>query len=390
MPFLTFQRDSVGSGFLQPGQPLRVFPSNNWVQPPPSVDFAVDVVAGAFGVWAASVATASVERITAVVSLNLIAMCDRLYRLSRPVHKESPMRAASLTLAVVAALALRTGAAGGVDIKVNESAQRVDITIDGKPFTSYIWPSTLKKPVLYPLRTAKGTAITRGFPLDPRPGERVDHPHHVGLWLNHGDVNGLDFWNNSDAIPAAQAPKMGTIYHRRVLSTQSGADKGELTVETAWMTPDQKQLLRETTTFVFRGGADSRTIDRITTLTALDQKVVFKDSKEAFLGMRVRRELEQPADKPEVFTDASGKATAVPVLDNKGVTGNYVSSEGKQGDAVWSTRGKWTLLGGSVDGEAITVAILDHPSNVGYPTHWHARGYGLFAANPLGDKEFNE
>jgi hypothetical protein len=281
-------------------------------------------------------------------------------------------------------------AASGVEVKVNEAAKRVDVTIDGKPFTSYIWPSMLKKPVLYPLRTAKGTAITRGFPLDPRPGERVDHPHHVGLWLNHGDVNGLDFWNNSDAIPAAQAPKMGTIYHRRVLSTQSGADKGELTVETAWMTPDQKQLLRETTTFVFRGGADSRTIDRITTLTALDQKVVFKDSKEAFLGMRVRRELEQPADKPEVFTDASGKATAVPVLDNKGVTGNYVSSEGKQGDAVWSTRGKWTLLGGSVDGEAITVAILDHPSNVGYPTHWHARGYGLFAANPLGDRQLNE
>ena len=34
--------------------------------------------------------------------------------------------------------------------------------------------------------------------------------------------------------------------------------------------------------------------------------------------------------------------------------------------------------------------ILDHPSNPGYPTHWHARGYGLFAANPLGDTELNE
>jgi len=278
----------------------------------------------------------------------------------------------------------------GVEVKVNEAAKRVDVTIDGKPFTSYIWPSTLKKPVLYPLRTAKGTAVTRGFPLDPRPRERVDHPHHVGLWLNHGDVNGLDFWNNSDAIPAEQAPKMGTIYHRKVLSAKSGADKGELTVETAWMTHDDKQLLRETTTFVFRGGADSRTIDRITTLTALDQKVVFKDSKEAFFGMRVRRELEQPADKPEVFTDASGKATAVPVLDNTGVTGKYVSSEGKEGDAVWSTRGKWTLLGGTVEGEPVTLAILDHPSNVGYPTHWHARGYGLFAANPLGDRQLNE
>ena len=291
-------------------------------------------------------------------------------------------------LTVAAAVTVKT--AGGVDIKVNEAARRVDVTIDGQPFTSYIWPDTLKKPVLYPLRTAKGTVVTRGFPLDPRPGERVDHPHHVGMWFNHGDVNNLDFWNNSDAIKAEDAPKMGTILHRKVLEAKSGPDEGVLTVETAWMTPASKQILKEVTRFVFRGGADARTIDRTTTLTALDEKVVFEDSKEGVLGIRVRRELEQPADKAEVFTDAAGRPTPVAVLDNTGVTGKYVSSEGKEGDAVWSTRAKWTLLGGVVSGEPVTLAILDDPSNVGYPTHWHARGYGLYAANPLGDKQFNE
>jgi hypothetical protein len=144
------------------------------------------------------------------------------------------------------------------------------------------------------------------------------------------------------------------------------------------------------TRFVFRGGADARTIDRTTTLTALGEKVTFEDSKEGVLGMRVTRELEQPADKPEVFTDAAGRATPVAVLDNTGVTGKYVSSEGLEGDAVWSTRAKWTMLGGMIGGENVTVAMIDHPSNPGYPTHWHARGYGLFAANPLGDKQFNE
>lgn len=291
-------------------------------------------------------------------------------------------------IAVAAAVSLN--ASSGVEVKVNEAATRVDVTIDGKPFTSYIWPPTLKKPVLYPIRAASGAIVTRGFPLDPRKGERVDHPHHVGLWLNHGDVNGLDFWNNSDAIKPDQAPKMGTVFHRRIVGAKSGADQGELTVETAWMTPENKQLLRESTRFVFRGGARSRTIDRITTLTALDQQVVFKDSKEGFLGMRMTRALEQPALKPEVFTDASGRPTAVPVLDNTGVTGKYLSSEGKEGDAVWSTRAKWTLLGGEIEGKPVTVAILDHPSNVGYPTHWHARGYGLFAANPLGDSQFTK
>src|SRR6266568_160404 len=64
--------------------------------------------------------------------------------------------------------------ANGDRIRVvpNEATNRADITIDGKPFTSYIWPTTLKKPVLYPLRTAKGTIVTRGYPLESRPGER--------------------------------------------------------------------------------------------------------------------------------------------------------------------------------------------------------------------------
>src|SRR6185369_7149770 len=153
------------------------------------------------------------------------------------------MRRAVLTALAAAGLVLPLGAARGVELQVNESAKRVDVTIDGKPFTSYIWPSTLKKPVLYPIRTSNGTLVTRGFPLDPRPGERVDHPHHVGLWLNHGNVNGLDFWNNSDAIKPEDAPKMGTIYHRRIVEAQGGADHGTLTVEMAWMAPGDKQLL---------------------------------------------------------------------------------------------------------------------------------------------------
>ncbi len=95
-----------------------------------------------------------------------------------------------------------------VAVVVNEQAHRADVTIAGQPFTSYIWPSTLKKPVLYPLRTAKGTIVTRGFPLEQRPGERVDHPHHAGLWFNYENVNGIDFWNNSEAIKPENAPKM--------------------------------------------------------------------------------------------------------------------------------------------------------------------------------------
>jgi hypothetical protein len=275
-----------------------------------------------------------------------------------------------------------------VEVIAREAERRVDVIVDGRPFTSYIWPTTLKKPTLYPLRAASGVAVTRGWPLDPRPGERVDHPHQVGLWFNHGDVNGLDFWNNSDAIPAARRAKMGTILHRAVRRAASGQGEGALEVTADWVDSAGKPLLREDTRFVFRAADGLRAVDRITTLTAVSGPVTFIDNKEGLIGLRVARALEQPSNTPEVFTDAAGHATTVPMLNNDGVTGRYRSSEGLEGDSVWGTRGRWTMLTGVVQGEPVTLAILDHPQNVGFPTFWHARGYGLFAANPLGQKVF--
>ena len=289
----------------------------------------------------------------------------------------------SCTLLAVGSVQAQHGERG-VSVVPAEAARRVDILVDGQPFTSYIWPDTLKKPVLYPLRAATSTIVTRGFPMDPRPGERVDHPHHVGLWFNYGDVNGVDFWNNSTALKPEEQGKMGAIVHRRIVSTKGGKESGELVVDMDWLMPDGKPILHETTKFIFRAGPNLRAVDRITTLTALDQRVVFNDNKEGVIGLRVRRELEQPSNEPLVFTDASGKPTAVAKLDNTGVTGQYRSSEGKTGDTVWGTRGRWTMLAGQVGQEPLTLAILDHPKNVGHPTYWHARGYGLFAANPLG------
>lgn len=277
----------------------------------------------------------------------------------------------------------------GVELVRNDEEKRVDVLIKGKLFTSYIYPETIDKPVLYPLTAAKGAIITRGFPINSRLGERVDHPHHVGLWFNYGDVNGLDFWNNSSAIPADKKHAYGSIIHKSIQKVSSGKDKGELEVTMDWVDQQGKVLLKENTTFIFKGTDDTRMIDRITKLTAQDENVSMKDNKEGLLGIRVARELEHPSDKPLIFTDASGKATGVPAMNNEGVTGMYRSSEGMEGHDVWGTRGKWMNLSGRINEENVSVAILDHPDNVGYPTYWHARGYGLYAANPLGQKEMS-
>ncbi len=302
----------------------------------------------------------------------------------------------SATLSAIAVLALIGTMAlpgqepskeqSGLRIVRNEAAQKVEVFAGNQLFTAYIYPGTVKKPILFPIRTAQGNLVTRGFPLEPKPGERVDHPHQVGLWFNYGDVNGLDFWNNSDAIQPSERGKYGTIVHRELKETSAGKGVCSLKVAMDWLNPAGKALLHEQTTFVFRAAGSFRSIDRITQLTAVDEPVLFRDNKEGVIGLRVARALEQPATKAEVFTDAGGKATTVPVLNNEGVTGLYHSSEGKTGDDVWGTRGRWVALSGKIGAEEVTLAILDHPSNPGYPTYWHARGYGLFAANPLGQE----
>ena len=272
----------------------------------------------------------------------------------------------------------------------NDGENTVEVWIDGSHFTSYIYPSDIEKPVLYPIKTAGGNLITRGFPMENRPGERVDHPHHVGMWLNYGDVNGLDFWNNSSAIPEEKKPNYGTIIHEDIVSLESGDKAGELEVTANWVNHEGKVLLKENTKYVFHGEGNKRIIDRTTTLTAQEEEVSFKDNKEGMIAIRMARELEHPSNKPEKFTDAQGNPTDVPTMNNEGVTGKYLSSEGIEGDDVWGTRAKWMNLAGTINGEEVAVAILDHPENIGYPTYWHARGYGLYAANPLGQKAMSE
>ena len=280
-----------------------------------------------------------------------------------------------------------------VDLVHNEAEQKVDVMVDGKLFTSYLYTdklSVLKKTVLYPLVSANGVAVTRGYPLDPRPKERTDHPHHIGAWFNYGDVNGLDFWNNSDAISAERASEMGTIRNKEIISIESGSRHGKLVVASDWMNSEGKVILKENTEFIFGASNGKRIIDRTTTLTALKEPVLFKDNKEGMIGIRMARQLELPSDKLARLSDAHGNVIDVPVKDNTGVSGNYLSSEGIEGLDVWGKRAKWVALSGTVESADVSVVIMDNPANVGYPTYWHARGYGLFAANPLGQKVFSD
>jgi hypothetical protein len=299
----------------------------------------------------------------------------------------------TLAFTAVSLMATTAFAQKGVQVKTDEASRRVDVTIDGQPFTSYLWPDAndpkaLKKPVLYPILDSDGVTVTRGYPLAPRPHERVDHPHHAGLWFNYGNANGFDFWNNSDAIKPEQRDKMGSIYEDKIVSTKSGTRSGELVATSHWTTGKGDRILDQTTRYVFSSGKGMRSIDMIIKLKALED-VTFNDDKEGVLGMRVASWLESPEEKSGTFMDANGNPTTTKDA-SPDATGVYLSSEGVEGPKVWATRGRWcTLTGHNTEGHTDSIAILDHPGNPGYPTYWHARGYGLFAANPLGRSIFD-
>jgi hypothetical protein len=277
-----------------------------------------------------------------------------------------------------------------IDLKENAAEKKVDILVDGKLFTSYIYPDNIKKPVLWPVMSPAGNMLTRSYPMINKAGDRTDHPHHVGIWLNYGDVNGLDFWNNSEAIAPERSGRYGTIYHKSVEKAESGLGKATLLTTSVWKSPDNTIMLEEQTGFDIIAIENMRIIDRTTTLKAVIDEVKFTDNKEGMFAIRVARELELPSEKPTKLMDSHGVITKVDKMDNTLVKGNYRSAEGIEGGKVWGTRCPWMKLYSEIKGEQVAIVIIDHPSNVGYPTYWHARDYGLFAANTLGQKIFSK
>jgi hypothetical protein len=278
-----------------------------------------------------------------------------------------------------------------------ESERMVDVMIDGKLFTTYYWPENVMKPILFPINTSEGTTITRGYPIKNRPFETTDHPHHNGLWLNYGDVSGYNFWGNTgmgdpadtSAKARARNATRGRIRHLNFEKIEGGKGEGVIVANESWVVgQEEKEIAAEKTEYHFSTKGSTWIIDRLMTLTARDQPIVFNDTKEGMFGMRVARQLELPSQERRTLTDAQGNPSPEQVVSNEGVTGNYRSSEGVTGDAVWSTRAKWMDLYGNIGDEKISIVICDHPGNVSYPTYWHARGYGLFCLNPFGARDF--
>jgi hypothetical protein len=289
---------------------------------------------------------------------------------------------------LVSGLFLNVQPEGVVKLVRQDGKNRVDILVDEKLFTSYQYPVNIEKPILYPVYSPDGSLITRGYPIEPRKNERTDHPHQTGIWFNYGNINGLDFWNNSSAIPASKKDSYGHIVHQKIVKTVSGK-KGELEVIMNWEDNNGRPILTENARYVFSGDKNSRVIDHISTLTAIDGDVIIGDSKEGMFAIRVDRAFEMPSNESMIFTDDKGNPSTVAAVDNTGVNGMYLSSKGLKGDSVWGTRNEWVILSAVKNSIKISMAIFDNPKNPGFPAYFHARGYGLFSINNFGQNSYD-
>lgn len=262
---------------------------------------------------------------------------------------------------IVLSMTLTAGCAFAADkyrVKLTQFEDRVQVEIDGKLFTNYIFTG-YAKPVCYPILGPDQIPMTRRWPLeDAGPGEKQDHPHHKSLWFGHQLVNDIDFW--------AENKGHGTEVQTRLVKADSG-EQGVITAENKWLGPDGKLVCTDTRTLTFSQlDNGDRVIDYSVTMHASAGDIRFGDQKDGLLGIRTR---------PELRIDRNAEA---------------VNSEGVTGKPMWGQRAKWVDYSATVDGKTVGIAFFDCPRNPRYPTWWHAREYGLCSANPFGISFFEK
>jgi VCBS repeat-containing protein len=282
------------------------------------------------------------------------------------------------TIVVLAILTLTTTALAKPNVEFTPTTGAVDILVDGKPLTSYIYefdpanpPAArnvlLTKPVLFPLRTPSGITVTRGWPFEKIEGERQDHPHHIGLYFTYDEINSNNFWNNSrNPLPA--------IKHIKAEVTTDAKGAPALQTLANWTGTDNKPLLAEKRITSFMPGKDQHIIDIDIELKAIAEEVSFGDTKEGMFAIRLAQWLTENTDEKYELG-----------------TGTYLSCNGDEKERnVWGKRAQWVRIQGNKDDKTVGIAILNHPTSTNYPTYWHARGYGAFSANPLGQYAFQK
>jgi hypothetical protein len=263
--------------------------------------------------------------------------------------------------------ALLAGLPAAAQVKFSQQADRIQVEIDGKPYSTFYLAPGGNKPYLWPLSTASGIVVTRHFPMEQFPGETNDHPHQRGLFFSHGDINGYNFWATEPGMGSPRkGPQKASMKLKQVVKVQGGAKSGTIQAVFDGLDASGKAIMTETRTITFHSDPRLRIIDYEIVIDPRE-KLTFRDTKEGTFGIRL----------------------ATSMTEDKRLGGRMVNAEGAETEKnVWGKRSPWVDYSGPVDGQTVGVAIFDNPGNPRHPTYWHCRAYGLFAANIFGVRDF--
>jgi len=270
-----------------------------------------------------------------------------------------------LWLAAVIAPAPVLGADTKSGVQITRLDDRLRIEINGELFGEYHFKGG-SRPFLYPILGPGGLPMTRDWPMKNTEGEEHDHPHHQSLWFEHGEMNGVDFWSDT--------PKAGKTIHGEFVEIRSGPDEGIIKSRNKYVAPDGKVICTDDRTLRIFNRKDERLFDVEVTVYASSGALVFGDTKEGTMAIRLNETMRLAPNK----------------FNRDKPTGHIVNSEGLRDGETWGKRARWVDYSGPVNGQIVGVAMFDHPRNPRHPTWWHVRDYGLFAANPFGLHEFDK
>ena len=242
-----------------------------------------------------------------------------------------------------------TGSYQFPEFQVIPQVDRASFRVGGMERLGYEFGSNGARPFLYPLLSSSGALLTRLGHPDP-----VGHGHHKSIWFGHGSVDGVNFWEerpNTDI----------RIRHRRVRSYEDGQDRATFAAELDWWAHGRSILHQDLTVTIQATGEDGLAIDlRSRFSSPHGSPVALGKTDRGFLGFQVAKTMS------EQFGG-----------------GRLTNANGARGEkAVMGKRSRWVDYSGpSAPARIDGICFMDHPSNFGHPTPWHACADGWVGAS---------
>ena len=222
---------------------------------------------------------------------------------------------------------------------------KINVTIDGKYFTSYIFSSDEKYPFFYPVNGP----LSGGSVTSMRNGE---YPHHSSLFFGCDKVNEGNYWQ--------EGLERGRIISVNAEILKEGGDTVVISDECIWSRPGAISPVKDTRKITIT--SPSLTIKQIDVVITMEMLIDVHIQKTNHSLFSARMAADLSVKNGGTMINAEG---AKGEKDTFGKPSPWMDYYGKRGEFV----------------EGLT--IMQHPSNPWYPSPWFTRDYGFISPTPM-------